>query len=116
MDKSRRDALEAAGAVSEASRRDGSVWVKTTSQGLPLDVRIDPSWARRNGDALAHEIVALCHLAQIRSGVKQRQSLLDAGVPRDVVMQMGLPTPADLADAEATMDDDGDEVGSWLER
>lgn len=116
MDSTRRNTLEAAGAISEASRRDGSVWVKTTSQGLPLEVNIDALWAQRGGPALAAEIVALCKLAHIRAGVQQRQSLVDAGVPRDALAQMGLPTAKDLAAAEAAIDENDDEVGSWLER
>lgn len=116
MDSRQREALEAAGATSEAARRDSAVWVRTTAQGLPVDVRIDPSWMRRGPAALAAEIVDLCALARVRAGVQQRQSLLDSGLPRDVVAMMGLPTPADLAAAEARLDDGDDEVGSWLEK
>lgn len=116
MDSTQSEALDAAGASSEAARRDGAVWVKTTAQGLPIDVRIDPSWMRRGPVALAAEIVDLCELSRIRAGVQQRQALLDSGLARDVVAMMGLPTPSELAAAEARLDDEDDEVGSWMGR
>lgn len=99
--------------VANVSSRDGSLRITTDASGRPTEMNIDSTWRGRNGTALAGEILQLCELARLREGVARRTELLADGTPKDVVLSLGLPTPAELALLEARFDYDG-EVGSWL--
>ena len=50
------------------------------------------------------------------AGIRLRENLLAAGIDRDLVQEMQLPRPDDLARAEWRDDEEADAPASWLQR
>lgn len=99
-----------------ARSRSGALAVTTTYQGLPLSVRIEPSTLDKDPAVLAGEILRLCKQSAMSAGIRLREDLLASGMARDLIEQMHLPTPDDLARAEYQDDADADAPASWLRR
>ena len=98
-----------------ATSRTGRVSVRTTEQGLPLGLTIDPTELRRAPDSLAGEILRLCRQAANRAGLERRAQLEQAGMAPGMIALLGLPTPEDAARQEITDEADYDtEPDSWL--
>ncbi|MEO9329829.1 hypothetical protein [Gordonia aurantiaca] len=101
---------------SHARSRTGALAVRTTAQGLPVAVRIDPAELRKHPDVLAADILRLCRQAAMSAGIRLRENLIAAGVDRDVISTLRLPRPDDLAAEEERADSEADEMTSWLRR
>lgn len=95
---------------------DGKIAIKTTDQGLPLAVRIDPAeLAGRNPEELAQKILRLCKRAADRSALAMRAELESKGVRREVIARIGLPTPEEVARRELQDElERGVEPASWV--
>ncbi|MGH8883427.1 MAG: hypothetical protein ACRD0P_39810 [Stackebrandtia sp.] len=78
--------------MSTATTRSGSISVKTTEQGLPLRITIDPAELRRAPAELAAELLRLCSRAADRAGLARRRELAEAGLSSDLLALTGLPT------------------------
>lgn len=93
-----------------ASNGAGTVSVRTTEQGLPVDIRIEQRELRFGARRLADEILQLCRRSTMAAGARRRAELAASGMPTAVLDRLGLPTHADLARAR-----DADEApASWL--
>ncbi len=98
-----------------AANRTGSISVRTTEQGLPLGISVDPAELRRDPQALAAEVLRLCKQAANRAALARRAELEEAGVAPEALRRMGLPTPAEVAQSELQEEDEYEtEPDSWL--
>lgn len=94
----------------------GTVSVRTTEQGLPVEIRIDRRELRYGAQRLADEILELCRRSTLAAGARRREELAASGMPTAVLDRLGLPTHADLARARYDRDaEDPDATpASWL--
>ena len=98
-----------------AANRTGSISVRTTEQGLPLGISVDPAELRRDPQALAAEVLRLCKQAANRAALARRAEFEEAGVAPEALRRMGLPTPAQVAQSELLEQDEYEtEPESWL--
>ncbi len=103
-----------AGVTAAVSNRSGTVSVRTTEHGLPLELRIDPRELRYGGQRLADEILTLCRRSAMEAGARRRDELARDGMPADVLHKLGLPTRADVAAAQAAEDEEEPAPTSWM--
>ncbi|MFD3507575.1 hypothetical protein [Nocardia sp. NPDC058666] len=93
----------------------GSIKVRTSEQGLPLGLRVDPAELHRDPSQLAAEILRLCQRTAARAGALRRRQLAEAGVSAETLALSGLPTEADVARLEYVEEQEYDtEPQSWL--
>ncbi|WP_225729883.1 MULTISPECIES: hypothetical protein [unclassified Nocardia] len=98
-----------------AASRTGAISVRTTEQGLPLGVSIEPTELKGDPQQLASEILRLCKQAANRAGIARRTELAAAGVPASSLALMGLPTPEEVARQEIAQEAEYEtEPQSWL--
>lgn len=102
--------------VARATNRAGTLSVRATDQGLPVEIEVDRAELRYGGQSLAAEIMRLCQRARIQAGVRRRDDLAGAGVPPDILDQLGLPTRATAADQLDQLDDQDVGRTDWLRR
>jgi hypothetical protein len=100
--------------MAAATSRTGTITVVTTDQGLPTQVRLEPTELRKDPSVLAAEVLRLCQQAAMRVAVARREELKAGGVSTDIIDQMKLPTADDLARAEYRDDADASAPSSWL--
>ncbi|MCQ4120306.1 hypothetical protein [Rhodococcus tibetensis] len=103
-----------AGVTAALSNRSGTVSVRTTEQGLPLELRIDRRELRYGGQRLADEILTLCRRSAMEAGARRRDELARDGMPADVLDKLGLPTRADVAAMQAAEDEEEPAPTSWM--
>ncbi|GAB11914.1 hypothetical protein GOARA_091_00320 [Gordonia araii NBRC 100433] len=101
--------------MTTASLRNGALSVQTTEQGLPLAIKVDDSQLQRDPSLLAKDLLRLCQQAAVRAGLERRRALEEAGVPSEIVAQLGLPT-ADQAARQEIRDEweDEHETTTWM--
>ncbi|MFF0542566.1 hypothetical protein [Nocardia thailandica] len=98
-----------------ASSLTGTIVVRTTEQGLPVGITVDPEELRRDPSALAGEILRLCQKSAKRAGLARRNQLAEAGFDPALLAATGLPTEAEVAAAEIVEEQEYDtEPQSWL--
>lgn len=102
------------GASAAAGNRSGTVTVRTTEQGLPIEVRIDPRELRYGGQRLADEILELCKRSALEAGARRRAELERDGMPAGVLDRLGLPTRAEVADTQLQQDEEEHAPTSWM--
>ncbi len=88
--------------------------MRTTEQGLPLAIRIDPRELRYGGTRLADEILELCRRSALEAGARRRDDLARAGVPGDILDRLGLPTRAQVAETQRSQDEAESAPTSWM--
>ena len=71
-----------------AHNRAGTISVRTTDDGLPVELRIDPRERRYGAGALADEILALNRVAAQEAATLRHRELHEQGVPREVLDRM----------------------------
>lgn len=71
-----------------AHNRAGTISVRATDDGLPVELRIDPRELRYGAAALADEILVLNRRAAQEAAALRRRDLQDQGVPSEVVDRM----------------------------
>ncbi|GAA5067156.1 hypothetical protein [Nocardia callitridis] len=98
-----------------ASSRTGSIAVRTTEQGLPLGISVEPAELKRDPQELAGEVLRLCKTAANRAALARRAQLEEAGATQEMLSLMGLPTPEQVARQELTEEAEYEtEPVSWL--
>jgi hypothetical protein len=100
--------------VSAATNRAGTVTVRATNQGMPVEVRIERSELRYGAAALAEEILRLCRLATLEAGAKRRELLAKHGMSEDMLDQLGLPTRSAVAAAAERSEGTDNTPKTWL--
>ncbi|NLV79929.1 MAG: hypothetical protein GXY65_11425 [Rhodococcus sp.] len=96
------DAATASSVTATARNASGTVWVRCTDGGIPVDLRIDPQELRFGAAQLAETIVALTRRAALEAAVLRREQLTQQGVPRATLDRMGMPTRDDLPRVDDT--------------
>ncbi|MFX1757973.1 MULTISPECIES: hypothetical protein [Rhodococcus] len=86
-----------------AHNRAGTISVRTTDSGLPVDLRIDPHELRYGAQQLADRILDLNRQAALEAAVIRGERLAAEGVPREILDRMRLPSRADLAAGPAEL-------------
>ncbi|MEU8896849.1 hypothetical protein AB0C65_13405 [Nocardia sp. NPDC048505] len=101
--------------MSTAANISGTISVRTTEQGLPLALSVEPSELRRDPSELANQIMRLCRQAANRAGLARREELQAAGLSSEMLALTGLPKPEDVAAQEWVAEEEYDEEPqSWL--
>ncbi len=93
--------------------RNGTIVVKATDQGMPLDIRVAQSELRYGADALAAEIMRLTKQAATEAGARRREELAKSGVPEDVLNRLGLPTREQAIEDQWASDEQEIAPVSW---
>ncbi|MEV6273918.1 hypothetical protein [Nocardia sp. NPDC051832] len=101
--------------MSTAANISGTISVKTTEQGLPLAISVEPGELRRDPAELASQIMRLCRQAANRAGLARREQLQEAGLSSQMLALTGLPKPEDVAAQEWVEEEEyEEEPQSWL--
>lgn len=101
--------------MTTVTSRSGAISLRTTEQGLPLEVQIERPELRRDPMELANELLRLCKQARNRAGLAQRAELERAGMPSEMLALTGLPKPEDVAREELVAESEYEtEPQSWL--
>ncbi|WP_194817360.1 hypothetical protein [Nocardia sp. XZ_19_385] len=101
--------------MSTAANISGTISVKTTEQGLPLAISVEPGELRRDPTELANQILRLCRQAANRAGLARREQLQEAGLSSQALALTGLPKPEDVAAQEWVEEEEyEEEPQSWL--
>lgn len=109
------DSAEQGWASVTAATPSGAIRVRTTEQGLPLAVKVDPAELHRDPSQLAGELLRLCQRAAARAGLARRKQMEAAGMSAAALAATGLPTEAEVARQEIVEEQDYDtEPQSWL--
>ncbi|AOW92171.1 hypothetical protein BFN03_04140 [Rhodococcus sp. WMMA185] len=103
-----------AGTTAAVTNRSGTISVKTTEYGLPVELRIDPRELRYGGQRLADEILTLCRRSAAEAGARRRDELAYDGMPAQLLDKLGLPTRADVAAAQVIEDVEEPTPTSWM--
>ena len=103
-----------AATAATSTNRAGTISVRATDQGLPVDIRIDRRELRYGGQSLADEVLRLCQRASVDAKARRRDDLAAAGVPADVLDRLGLPTRGAAAEQRDAEDEQDTAPASWL--
>lgn len=100
--------------VVTSTNRAGTISVRATDQGLPVDIRIDRRELRYGAQPLADEILRLCTQAALEAGARRRELLATEGVPVDVLDRLGLPKREAVAIAQLAAEEEETAPTSWM--
>lgn len=101
-------------AVATVGNRSGTITVRATDQGLPLEIRIDQRELRYGGNQLAASILEVCKRSALEAKVRRRADLTEQGVSPEVLDKLGLPTRNELAAAQHAEVEDEPAPTSWM--
>lgn len=90
----------------DMTNRAGTLRVRVSEFGQPLEVQIEPALLERGAAALSKEILALCELGAARCSAVRRAELSETGIPDYLLDKIGFATPAVVADLELRQSDD----------
>ncbi|MGW0017848.1 hypothetical protein ACWDUD_05935 [Rhodococcus sp. NPDC003382] len=96
-----------------AANAAGTVSVRTTDQGVPVELHIDPRELRHGAGHLAGQILALSRRATLEAAALRRGELAAQGMPDALLDRMGLPTRDEVARVQQA-DDEQRQPTSWL--
>jgi hypothetical protein len=94
--------------------RAGTLSVRATDQGMPVEIKFERSEYRYGAQALADEILRLTRRSTIAAKAKRRELLAENGMPNDILDQLGLPTRQQAVDELDRMDDADTGPTSWM--
>ncbi|MFC8046590.1 hypothetical protein [Nocardia sp. NPDC057353] len=100
--------------VAASSNRAGTVTVRATDQGMPVEIAFERSEYRYGAQTLAAEILRLTKRSTIAAKAKRREALAEAGMPADILDRLGLPTRGQAVDELDRMDDADTGPTSWM--
>ncbi|WP_067544085.1 hypothetical protein [Nocardia crassostreae] len=102
--------------VAASGNRAGTITVRATDQGMPVEIRFERGEYRYGAQALADEILRLTKRSAIAAKSRRRELLAEAGVPEDVLDRLGLPTRQAAVDELDRLDDADTGPTSWTGR
>ncbi|MEU1985317.1 hypothetical protein [Nocardia sp. NPDC019395] len=100
--------------VAGSRNRSGTLSVRATDQGMPVEIKFERSEYRYGAQALADEILRLTKRSTIAAKAKRREVLGENGMPDEVLDQLGLPTRQQAVDELDRMDDADTGPTSWM--
>lgn len=100
--------------VAASSNRSGTVTVRATDQGMPVEISFERGEYRYGAQALADEILRLTKRSALAARAKRREVLAEAGMPADILDRLGLPTRNQAVAELDRMDDEDTGQTSWM--
>lgn len=100
--------------VASSSSRAGTVTVRATDQGMPVEISFERGEYRYGAQALADEILRLTKRSTIAAKARRREILAEAGMPEDALDRLGLPTRQAAVDELDRLDDEDTGQTSWV--
>lgn len=101
-------------AAAVSSNRAGTIKVRATSMGLPIEVTFERGEYRYGAQALAEEILRLTQRSAISARAKLREVYAEAGIPDQALDRLGLPTRHQAVDELDRLDDADTGQTSWM--
>ncbi|MFE3256140.1 hypothetical protein ACFXPS_11395 [Nocardia sp. NPDC059091] len=100
--------------IAAATNRSGTVTVRATDRGMPVEIRFERAEYRYGATALAAEMLRLTQRSAIVARARRREQLAAAGVPETMLDRLGLPTRQAAVDELDQLDDTDTGQTSWL--
>jgi hypothetical protein len=100
--------------VAASANRSGTISVRATDQGMPVEIKFERSEYRYGAQALAAEILRLTKRSAIVAKARRREALAESGMPVEILEKLGLPTRQDAVDELDRMDDEDTGPTSWM--
>lgn len=100
--------------VSTSTNRSGTITVRATDQGMPVEIKFERSEYRYGAQALADEILRLTRRSTIAAKARRREILAETGMSNEVLDGLGLPTRQQAVDELDRIDDADTGPTSWM--
>ncbi|WP_028479244.1 hypothetical protein [Nocardia sp. CNY236] len=100
--------------VASSSNRSGTITVRATDQGMPVQITFERSEYRYGATSLANEILRLTRRSTVAAQARRRELLAEAGMPSDILDRLGLPTRRQAVDELDRIDDEDTGPTSWM--
>jgi len=100
--------------VAASANRSGTISVRATDQGMPVEIKFERSEYRYGAQALAAEILRLTKRSAIVAKARRREVLSESGMPVEILDKLGLPTRQAAVDELDRMDDEDTGPTSWM--
>ncbi|TLG04699.1 hypothetical protein FEK35_19935 [Nocardia cyriacigeorgica] len=100
--------------VAASSNRSGTISVRATDQGMPVEIKFERSEYRYGAQALAAEILRLTQRSTVAAKARRREVLAESGMPDDILDRLGLPTRQQAVDELDRIDDADTGQTSWM--
>ncbi|WP_327095641.1 hypothetical protein OIE68_37580 [Nocardia vinacea] len=100
--------------VASSTNRSGSISVRATDQGMPIEIKFERSEYRYGAQTLADEILRLTKRSTVAARARRRELLAEAGMPADILDKLGLPTRQAAVDELDRIDDADTGPTSWM--
>ncbi|KZM75944.1 hypothetical protein IU500_20175 [Nocardia terpenica] len=100
--------------VAASTNRAGTISVRATDQGMPIEIKFERSEYRYGARALASEILRLTKRSAIVAKARRRELLAETGMPTEILDKLGLPTRQAAVDELDRMDDADTGPTSWM--
>ncbi|MBF6168248.1 hypothetical protein IU486_26365 [Streptomyces gardneri] len=100
--------------VAASSNRSGTISVRATDQGMPVEIKFERSEYRYGAQSLANEILRLTQRSAIAARARRRELLAEAGMPSDILDRLGLPTRQQAVDELDRIDDADTGPTTWM--
>ncbi|WP_280465662.1 hypothetical protein, partial [Nocardia brasiliensis] len=79
--------------VAASTNRSGTISVRATDQGMPVEIKFERSEYRYGAQTLANEILRLTKRSTVAAKARRRELLAEAGMPADILDRLGPPPP-----------------------
>ncbi|WP_280427706.1 hypothetical protein, partial [Nocardia brasiliensis] len=79
--------------VAASTNRSGTISVRATDQGMPVEIKFERSEYRYGAQTLANEILRLTKRSTVAAKARRRELLAEAGMPADILDRLGRPPP-----------------------
>jgi hypothetical protein len=100
--------------VAASSNRSGTISVRATDQGMPVEIKFERSEYRYGAQTLADEILRLTKRSTVAAQARRRELLAEAGMPADILDRLNLPTRQAAVDELDRIDDADTGPTSWM--
>ncbi|MEV2223991.1 MULTISPECIES: hypothetical protein [Nocardia] len=100
--------------VASSTNRSGTISVRATDQGMPIEIKFERSEYRYGAQTLADEILRLTKRSTVAARARRRELLAEAGMPADILDKLGLPTRQAAVDELDRIDDADTGPTSWM--
>ncbi|MFC9892264.1 hypothetical protein ACFVMC_01100 [Nocardia sp. NPDC127579] len=97
-----------------SQNRSGTIAVRATDQGMPVEIKFERSEYRYGAQALAAEILRLTKRSAIAARARRREVLAETGMSAEVLDKLGLPTRQQAVDELDRIDDADTGQTSWM--
>ncbi|RJO72244.1 hypothetical protein D5S18_24110 [Nocardia panacis] len=100
--------------VAGSTNRSGTISVRATDQGMPVEIKFERGEYRYGAQTLANEILRLTKRSTIVAKARRREVLAEAGLPEEILDKLGLPNRRAAVDELDRIDDADTGPTSWM--